>query len=67
MAITFEFVGGPQDGKLVSGQLGEGCDAERHYLFTSHGTIGFLVKVTSDFAVETLAREGLNSNERHSF
>ena len=67
MTIGFEFVGGPQDGKLVSGQLGEGCDAERHYLFTSHGTVGFLFKVASDFAIETLAHEGLNSNKRHNF
>jgi hypothetical protein len=65
--IIFEFVGGPHDGKSVSGFLGEADDAERYYLFTSHGTVGYLFKVASDYAVETLARGGLKAGRRHNF
>jgi putative transcriptional regulator len=55
--ITFEFVGGPNDGKIVEGRLGEPSDAERHYLFSHHGRIGQRFSVASDYAVETLAED----------
>lgn len=67
MEITFEFVGGPHDGKVATGRLGEAGEAERHYLFTNHGMIGHRFKVASDYAVETLAREGLKNEQRHNF
>ena len=57
MKIAFEFVGGPLDGKTLVGVLGNGSDAERHYLFTNHGTVGQTFKVASDYTVETLASE----------
>ena len=65
--VTFEFCGGPHDGKVTCGRLGEGGDAERYYLFTNHGTVGYLFKIASDYTVETLAREGLQARKRHNF
>ena len=55
LKIIFEFVGGPNDGKVLNGALGDASDAERYYLFTNHGTIGQRLKVASEYAVETLA------------
>lgn len=68
LTINFEFVGGPNDGKLLRGQLGDASDAERYYLFTNHGHVGQRFKVASDFAVEALAQEHAGDDEsRHSF
>jgi hypothetical protein len=67
LQIIFEFVGGPLDGETLTGNLGEGDDAERYYLFTNHGAVGQRFKVASDYAVETLAREELKVEERHHF
>lgn len=55
MNITFEFVGGPNDGKVVEGGLGEAGPAERLFLFSNRGKIGQRFKVASDYAVEMLA------------
>jgi hypothetical protein len=57
LKITFEFVGGPNDGKILRGRLGEGSDAERYYLFSNHGAIGQRFKAVSQRAVETLAED----------
>lgn len=65
--ITFEFVGGPNDGKLVHGRLGESGDAERYYLISNRGSPGQHFSVASPFAVETLARERLRNEQRHCF
>jgi len=65
--ITFEFVGGPNDGKVVQGRLGEASDAERHYLFSNHGKVGHRFKVASHHAVETLTRERLKQDKPHNF
>ena len=65
--ITFEFVGGPDDGKIVHGVLGEPSDAERYYLFSHRGTVGHRLKVVSPFAVETLVREQLKDERMHYF
>jgi hypothetical protein len=65
--IAFEFVGGPQDGKILRGKLGEPSDAERFYLFSNHGAVGHRFKVASNYAVETLAEEELKEDERHHF
>ncbi|MBW3539266.1 MAG: hypothetical protein KY476_03275 [Planctomycetes bacterium] len=67
MHIKFEFVGGPHDGRVAAGFVGEAGDAERYYLFTNHGTLGYLFKVASEYAIETLAREGLRAEKKHHF
>lgn len=55
--ISFEFVGGPNDGQVLSGALGDGGEAERYYLFSQHGKIGCKIKVASPYAVDSLASE----------
>lgn len=67
LKIIFEFVGGPYDGKVLHGSLGEPSDAERYYLFTNHGMIGQRLKVASQYAVETLAEEQLKEDRPHQF
>lgn len=67
LRINFEFIGGPNDGKILHGVLGEPSDAERHYLFSNRGTVGQRFKVASGYAVETLAREQLKEDKRHHF
>jgi hypothetical protein len=67
LKITFEFVGGPHDGKTVIGCLGDGTDAERFYVCTNRGRLGQRFKVASDYAVETLTREQLKEDTRHHF
>jgi hypothetical protein len=65
--ITFEFVGGPHDGKMVQGIVGEASDAERYFLFSDWGRVGQRFKVASDYAVETLASDDLREEKRHAF
>lgn len=67
LRIIFEFVGGPNDGKVLQGTLGESSDAERYYLLTNHGAVGQRFKVASPYAVETLAQEQLKQEKRHYF
>lgn len=67
LKICFEFVGGPNDGYVLDGVLGEGSDAERYYLFTNHGEVGHRFKVASPYAIETLAEEQLKVEKRHFF
>ena len=57
--ISFEFVGGPNDGEVVTGALGDGGEAERYYLFSQHGKIGCKIKIASPYAVDSLAQEEL--------
>jgi hypothetical protein len=40
LKIVFEFVGGPNDGKVFHRKLGKSSDAERYYLLTNHGAVG---------------------------
>jgi hypothetical protein len=65
--IIFEFVGGPQDGKVLHGRLGESSDAERFFLLSHHGRLGQRFKVASPYAVETLASEQLKQEKPHHF
>ena len=65
--IIFEFIGGPNDGKVFEGVLGEPSDAERYFLFTNHGTVGHRFKIASPYAVETLASEQLKEEQPHHF
>ena len=67
LKITFEFIGGPYDGMVLSGKLGEPSDAERYYLFSNHGALGQQFKVVSEYAIETLAKERLKAEELHVF
>jgi len=65
--ITFEFLGGPKDGEILEGALGEPSDAERYYLFSNHGAVGQRFRVASPHAIETLTREKLQDDTRHGF
>jgi putative transcriptional regulator len=68
--IKFEFVGGPNDGKVVQGKLGEPCDAERHFLFSNRGRVGQRFAVASDYAVDALMGEGKDAEhnlQRHYY
>lgn len=65
--IVFEFIGGPKDGGVLRGMLGEPSEAERHYLFSNRGSIGQRFKVASRYAVEMLANEELKSDQPHHF
>ncbi len=65
--ITFEFLGGPHDGRVLYGVVGEASDAERFFLFSNWGRLGQRFKVASDYAVETLAAEQLNEEKPHRF
>ena len=67
LKIIFEFIGGPNDGKVLEGLLGEPSDAERYYLFSNRGTVGQRFKVASQYAIETLAREELKVQKPHGF
>ena len=67
MKIIFEFLGGPNDGQVAYGQLGQPSDAERHYLFSNHGAIGHRFKIASRWAIETLVREQLQEERPHHF
>jgi len=66
-SITFEFVGGPQDGQISYGTLGDASDAERSYLVTNRGSIGQRFRVASEYAIETLAEEQLKDDRPHGF
>lgn len=68
--ITFEFVGGPNDGMVEYGILGKPSDAERHYLFSHHGQVGQRFSVASEHTVEALAAEQVQPGEtvpRHDY
>jgi hypothetical protein len=67
LKITIEFVGGPNDGKILHGRVGKTSDAERYYLLTNHGAVGQRFKVASLYAVKTLVREKLKVEKRHHF
>lgn len=67
LTITFAFFGGPNDGQVLCGTLGDSSDAERYYLFSNHGALGYRFKVASPYAVETLAKELLQKEKRHYF
>jgi len=67
LKIVFEFLGGPHDGRILDGVVGEASDAERCFLFSNWGTVGQRFKVASDYAVETLATEQLREEKPHHF
>ena len=65
--IVFEFIGGPYDGRILNGTLGEASDAERHFLFSNRGTVGYRFKVISDYAVEALSEEPTRTEQYYQF
>ena len=67
LKIVFEFVGGPHDGRVLEGLVGEASDAERYFLCSKWGAPGQRFKVASDYAVETLMREKLKEERCHHF
>jgi hypothetical protein len=67
MRIVFEFLGGPHDGRVLRGTVGEASDAERYFLFSNWGSVGQRFKVASDYAVDILVKERLQEEKRHTF
>jgi hypothetical protein len=67
LKIVFEFVGGPHDGRILRGVVGEASDAERCFLVSNWGRVGQRFKIASDYAVETLVKEQLKDDTRHNF
>lgn len=67
MDITVHFHGGPLDGKTVSSREGDAEEAERYYLLTHHGRRGQRFRVASDYTVERIAEEGLESDPGRQF
>lgn len=65
LKIIFEFVGGPHDGRVLQGVVGDASDAERCFLFSNWGMIGQHFKMASDYAVETLATGRLRDERLH--
>jgi hypothetical protein len=65
LKIIFEFVGGPHDGRILNGIVGDASDAERCFLFSNWGMVGQRLKIASDYAVEKLSTEPLREEERH--
>ena len=63
LKIIFEFVGGPQDGRILQGVVGDASDAERYFLFSNWGRIGQRFKVASDYAVATLSRDACRTRD----
>ena len=67
LKILFEFIGGPNDGEVLQGMLGDASDADRHYLFTNHGTVGQRFKVASQYAVDALAEPSPHDETPYRF
>jgi|SRR5579862_9588378 hypothetical protein len=67
LKIIFEFHGGPHDGRILHGVVGEASDAERCFLVSNWGRLGQRFKMASDYAVETLVSERLQEDTRHNF
>ena len=65
--LVFEFVGGPHDGRVLTGVVGEASDAERYFLFSNWGTLGQRFKVASEYAIETIANERPRAKRRLGF
>jgi hypothetical protein len=67
LKIIFEFVGGPHDGRILQGVVGDASDAERCFLFSNWGMVGQRLKIASDYAVQTLEMEQPRVDKRHHF
>ena len=67
MDLFIEFVGGPMDGKKVTGTLGQQGDADRYFALTHHGRVGQRFRTASPYAIDTLANEALKETTPHHF
>ncbi len=67
LKIIFEFVGGPHDGRVLHGVVGEASDAERCFLVSNWGRVGQRFKIASDYAIESLVNERLQNEHPHGF
>lgn len=67
MKITFQFAGGPFDGKIVAGMPGQESEAERYYFLSHHGRIGQRFRTASQYAIDKLAQEKLQVDTPHRF
>jgi hypothetical protein len=65
--VFFRFSGGPMDGKRVSGSPGGRGEAHHYYSITHHGRVGQRFRTASQYAINTLAREGLGGDRPHRF
>jgi hypothetical protein len=65
--VIFKFVGGPLDGKKIAGEPGKEKEVQRYYRLTNHGRVGQRFRTASDYAIETLTREGLQQPQPHHF
>jgi hypothetical protein len=65
--IIFKFLGGPFDGKTVTGSPGEEGDAQKYYALSHHGRMGQRFRVASEYMVNTLAAEQLQEQRPHRF
>lgn len=68
LRFILKFVGGPLDGKTVSGHPGELADeAHKYYALSYHGRLGQRFRVASEYAVDVLAEEELGEERPHGF
>jgi hypothetical protein len=65
--MIFKFLGGPLDGQTVVEQPGDPSRPLRYYALTHHGRVGQRFRTASEYAIETLAREELKTDEPHRF
>jgi len=65
--FIFKFLGGPLDGETVVERLGKTSRPTHYYALTHHGRLGQRFRTASQYAIETLAREGLKEERPHRF
>ncbi len=66
MTVTFEFIGGPHDGLMAKGNLGDGGGADRCYPFKGNGIVGLVLKMASEYLIYLLVSEGPGALQRHN-
>ena len=67
MKLIFKFVGGPLDGKKVVGRRGQQDEADRYFALSNHARVGQRFRVASQYAVDTLATEERQEQQRRHF
>ncbi len=65
--LIFKFVGGPLDGKTVTGKPKPEGEAREYYTLTYHGRVGQRFRVASEYAVNRLVSERLKEENPHHF
>jgi hypothetical protein len=64
LKIQFEFLGGPHDGRILEGTIGDASDAELCFLSSNWGTIGQGFNVASQYAAEAMASSKVHGEDR---